>query len=308
MSRGCCGQRKLFPLITQILSMTLGLIAFILSAVTASGCEFLSPSGDAETCYDHFGLFNFNNVIACTEAGGLYSGCSKYNTLMMRDTAGSLRPAQAMGAIAATFGGVLWTCCIFMLFFKFPAWLFKTIGGVFIFCFVTQMLTLIILNHSICAGEAANALKIQDEAYQCNIGPDGVTSIMAAVFYLGLGITILVCPVPKTAVITCMGDCCKDVCGEDEEAGCGCRGEDATKGVVTVEIETTSASGPKGENSSIPGSIGIEQSSKVNDSTVTETYNDDGTVTVKAERTNPDGSTTVSITTKPVAPAASTSV
>jgi len=67
----------------RILSMTLGLIAFILSAVTASGCEFLSPSGDAETCYDHFGLFNFNNAIACTEAGGLYSGCSKYNKLMV---------------------------------------------------------------------------------------------------------------------------------------------------------------------------------------------------------------------------------
>jgi len=308
MSSGCCGQRKLFPLITQILSMALGLIAFILSAVTASGCEFVTPSGDPETCYDHFGLFNFNSVLECTEAGALFAGCSKYNKLMMKDTGGSLRPAQAMGAIAAAFGGVLWTGCLFMLFFKFPAWLFKTIGGVFIFCFVTQMLTLLILNHSICSGEAANALKIQDEAYQCNIGTDGVTSIMAAAFYLGLGITILVCPVPKTAVITCMGDCCKDACGEDEEAGCGCCGEDATKGAVAGAIETASTSGPKGETSSIPGSIGGEQSSKAVDSTVTETYNDDGTVTIKTERTNADGSTSVSVTTKPVAPAASTPV
>ena len=168
----------------------------------------------------------------------------------MQDFDGSAKAAQAMGAVAAAFGGILWAGCIFMLFFKFPAWLFKTIGGVFIFCFATQMLTLLILNESLCNGEDADAAKIVDPAFQCNLGSDGATSIAAAIFYLGIGITILVCPVPKTAVLTCFGGCCKNICGEDEEA-CGCCSEDATLGAV---IET--AGTPGGGNISSIGAAG----------------------------------------------------
>ena len=36
-----------------------------------------------------------------------------------------------------------------------------------------------------------------------------------------------------------------------------------------------------------------------NNSTVTETYNEDGTITIKEESINADGSKTISITTKP---------
>jgi len=232
-------------------------------------------------CYDQFGLFKFNNLIECTERGALYSGCTDYTSFMMRDTGGSLKPAQAMGAIAAAFGGIIWVGCTFMLFFRFPKWLFKTIGGLYIFCFATQMLTLLTLNHDICTGDAADALKLQDPGYQCNLGSDGVTSIMAGIFYLGIGITVLVCPVPKTQVLTCFKcDCCED----DGDEGCGCCSEEATQGAV-VETSRTGGGGSGGNNN--------------NNTTVTETYNDDGTVTVKEERTNPDGSITVSVTTKP---------
>jgi len=196
----------------------------------------------------------------------------------MQAAGGSLKGAQAMGAVAAAFGGIVWVGCTFMLFFRFPPWLFKTIGGLYIFCFATQMLTLLILNEDICNGDDADALKVQDPAYQCNLGTDGVTSIVAGIFYLGIGITVLVCPVPKTQVVTC---CKCDCCEDDGEEGGGCCGEDATEGAVT----NTSGPGVGGSNN---GNI-----------TVTETLNDDGTVTVKEERTNPDGSITVSVTTKP---------
>ena len=62
--------------------MSLGLIAFILSAVVASGCDFVAPYGSAEMCYDQFGIFKFNDVVQCTERGALYSGCTKYNSIM----------------------------------------------------------------------------------------------------------------------------------------------------------------------------------------------------------------------------------
>jgi len=270
--------------------MSLGLIAFILSAVAASGCAFLTISGSV--CYPQLGLFKYNGVIQCTLSGAVYSGCTKYDNPTM--LSGSNKAAQAMGAIAATFGGILWAGCIFMLFFKFPACMFKTIGGVFIFCFATQMLTLLALMD--CTGDSADALKIADPAFQCNLGSDGAISIAAAILYLVLGVTILVCPVPKTAVLTCFGDCCKNICGEDEEA-CGCCSEDATQGAV---IETSGTRG--GGNTS---STGVNQASN---STVTETNNDDGTVTVKEEQINPDGSITVSVTTRSNASAVSASV
>jgi len=187
--------------------------------------------------------------------------------------------------------------CMVMLFFKFPAWLFKTTGGVFIFCFVTQILTLLIMNESMCTGEDADAIKITDPTYQCGLGSDGSVSIVAAIFYLGMGITILFCPVPQKAVFgTCFGNCLKDGCGGDEEA-CGCCGEDATQGAV-VETSGTRSGGNN-------RSVGVEQA---HNSTVTETYNADGTVSVKDERINPDGTTTVSITTRPNASALSASV
>ena len=63
----------------RILSMILGFIAFILSAVTASGCAFLTLSGDL--CYNQLGLFKYNNAIQCIGTSTLYSGCTKYSNI-----------------------------------------------------------------------------------------------------------------------------------------------------------------------------------------------------------------------------------
>ena len=59
----------------------------------------------------------------------------------------------------------------------------------YIACFLFQMLTLLMLNENECDGE-------------CKPSGGAVTAIIAGIFYLGVGINILMCPAPKTAVIT----------------------------------------------------------------------------------------------------------
>lgn len=290
--KAASGKRPIFPLVTQILTMSLGLIAFIMSAVAASGCAFIIPeSGTNEDgnfrCYDQYGLFKFNPEVQCTDAGVLYAGCTKYSNIFLKGTSGSIKPAQAMGAIAASFGGIIWAGCLFQLFFKFPRWLFKTVGGLYIFCFLTQMLTLLMLNHDKCYGEDADKEKLSYPDYGCRLGKDAITAIIAGIFYLGMGITVLICPVPKTAVITCCGDCCKGGCGDEDE--CGCCAEAGTTGAV---IDTS----------------GEKKKSEMYNSTVTETYNADGTITIREEKMNPDGSKTIKETIKPNPAAATASV
>lgn len=268
--------------------MGLGLIAFILSVVAASGCAFVAPSGNPGKCFGQLGLFKYSIVDQCTE-GAVYSQCIKYTDLMLEEYSNNIRPAQIAGAIAASLGGTLWIVCLFMLFFRFPTCLFKTTGGVFLCCSLAQMLTLLMLNDSRCNGENASDTRIVEVghgAYQCSLGPDAVISIIAAIFYLGIGITILLCPVPKTAFITCCCNCCKGGCSEDEGA-CGCCDKNASQGAV---IETPSAH--IGTNNK---SVGIKQASK---STWIETQND-GAITVKEEQIHPEYSRNVSVTTRP---------
>ena len=227
--------------------MSLGVIAFIMSSVSVTGCSFIVPSEDI-LCPSTAGLFKIGNDC-------LSSKCMAYPTSILNDLPGSGKAARAMGATAATFGGIVWVTCRFMLIFKFPLWLFKTVGGVFCFCFVTQMLTLVAF--------------LDCREVTCSVGKDAIIGIVAAIFYLGIGITILVCPVPKTAVIGCCGDCCKDGC---DEGGCRCCGEESAE-AVNNGVETTK-------------------------SFVTETYNVDGSVTVKEEKLNTDGSKTTTVTTR----------
>ena len=256
--------------------MSLGFVAFIMSSVSVAGCAFIVPSGDVD-CYYRLGLFKYSNE--CFNS----SVCRTHTKETKIFFSGATKASQAMGAIAAVFGGIVWVACIFMLFFKFPRWLFKTIGGVYCFCFVAQMLTLLALID--CNGEQVDALKAADSNFQCNLGKDAITGIVAAIFYLGIGITMLVCPVPKTAVITCCGDCCKEGC---DEGGCDCCGDKSTEAVKVTN-----------GNRSIQGmSISVNDGEEITNSVVTETFNADGSVTIKEERINIDGSKTVTTTTR----------
>lgn len=151
------------------------------------------------------------------------------------------------------------------------------------------------MNHPECSGPKADLNKLADDGYKCGLGSDAYTSIIAGVFYLGLGITVLVCPVPKTAIITCID--CKDCCGEDGEGG-GCCGEEGSSGAVEKAHR-------RQINSGVEQALG---GGGVGGSTVTETFNNDGTVTVTQETINPDGSKTVSVTTRPNPSAVSAAV
>jgi len=104
---GCCGGRKLFPLVTQILCLTLGLIAFIMSAVTCSGCSFVTPlsgvddDGDVKRCYPQAGLFNYRTA-SMVNGVCVYSQCINYPSGYLASVDGaskSIKPAQAMGAV-----------------------------------------------------------------------------------------------------------------------------------------------------------------------------------------------------------------
>ena len=50
----------------------------------------------------------------------------------------------------------------------------------------------------------------------CSLKIDGVTAVFAALFYLEIGIMVLLCPVPKSKVLTCINSsediigCCHD--------------------------------------------------------------------------------------------------
>lgn len=160
------------------------------------------------------------------------------------------------------------------------------------------------LNLPACSGDLADLRKLNDEGYTCNLGSDAVTAIIAAIFYLGLGVTVLICPPPKTQVIDCIDfkTCCKDGCSENGEEACGCCGGAGT--MNAVENGATSTAQRRAINS---GAAAAPVAA--NNSTVTETYNeDDGTITIKEESINADGSKTISITTKPNPAAVSASV
>eukprot|EP01082_Thalassiosira_pseudonana_P000296 g346.t1 g346 contig1:838211-839114(-) len=254
------GERKeVFPLATQIVSMSLGFIAFIMSAVAAGGCDFARAknSGFWYTSEYNIGLFQGGN-------DGVF--CSRYSGSGL---SASIRAAQAFGTMAALFGGIVWFTCMFQLALRFPKWLWRTVAGVFIFCFFSQMLTLVVLE------------ECKDES-KCKLGSDGITSIFAALFYLGIGIAMFVCPIPKTAVVTSnkWTDCCK-IGGN---GACDCCGEQSTTQSTVQDAKKNSP-------------VEIDSNNVVN-SVTEEKYNADGTITVKEQHVEDDGTKVITITTK----------
>lgn len=125
------------------------------------------------------------------------------------------------------------------------------------------MLTLVALKDTNCKGK-------------CKPSGGAVTAIFAGLFYLGVGINILICPTPKTAAIIFDGNCCQNgsvqaVEGRDNKA---------------YEVPDVHAGDGNAENS-----------------TVTRTYNADGSLTVTKEVINPNGTKSVTITTSQAAQA-----
>ena len=258
----------------RILVMSLGLIAFILSAVVSGGCAFVVPTAPSQQCNDNgeYGLNKFKPV-NCKNNIAIAASCTDYTTSMDELLDEKVTAARALGNLATIFGGLLWAGSLFMLGFKFPGGMFKSIGAMYIFCFITQMLTFLILGTSACAGAQADVIKLADPDYKCKLGSDAITAIFAAIFYLGIGLTVLISPVPTTAVINCCNGCNQE----------NCCGEGATKGAVVVPECTL----PSDKLAQQPGNSIVEK-----------TENIDGTTTIKTTTFNPDGSQSVSIITK----------
>ena len=293
--------------------MSLGFIAFIMSAVAAGGCDFasaessyefrrrwLSDIGDDTSSWlsdidgtsnslpgiddglfsdmeDTSGWLTGIDGVSSSLSGikyniGLFQGgfdgvfCARYPGSGL---SASIRAAQAFGTMAALFGGIVWFTCMFQLALRFPKWLWRTVAGVFIFCFFSQMLTLVALE------------ECKDES-KCKLGSDGITSIFAALFYLGIGIAMFICPVPKTAVVTSnkWTDCCK-IGGK---GACDCCGEQSTTQATVQDAKKNSP-------------VEIDSNNVVN-SVTEEKYNADGTITVEEQHVEDDGTKVITITTK----------
>ena len=291
--------------------MVLGLVGFILSAVIVSGCHFFDVSATAiAQDYGSYGLFKYDVVAGWGGADTWTLGCTKYPnkepTLEDRygttqegaasvvADEGSFKAAQAMGAVAAAISGLAMIASLLMLFLKFPRWAFKTLSGCYFFCFATQLLTFLILNNDACNGNINDMIGMeiqQDIGLSCELATDSYTAIVAGIFFLTLGVLILVCPTPKAAVISaqnCGGaSCCSDQQGSLEEG---------QRQVVPEPVQKL-ASLTVPYNSNVMAAPGDAMS----ESTLTETFNPDGTITIREEKVNYDGSKSITITTKPAA-------
>ena len=89
--------------------MTLGLVAFAMSSSAVSGCSYIAPSGgvdnygDPRVCYEQWGPFA-SKVSTRRNGVCIYSQCVKLK--IVEGGYGSIKPAQAFGAIAALIGGM----------------------------------------------------------------------------------------------------------------------------------------------------------------------------------------------------------
>lgn len=85
--------------------------------------------------------------------------------------------------------------------------------GTYFFCFIAQLLTFLVLNNEICTGSVNDTVlmltKDFDIGLNCSISTRGYCSVFASVFFLILGILIVVCPTPKVHLLkglSCFGD------------------------------------------------------------------------------------------------------
>ena len=169
---------------------------------------------------------------------------------------GHIKVAQVMGALSASLAGLALIASFTMIFLKLPRWAFKMLSGCYFVCFITECLTFFVFDNDVCNGNLNDMVTVatgMDLGLHCSLATDSSSAIVASIFFLALGILILVCPTPKEPA--CSGGNCRD-------EGCCCGQQSAVIGH--------------------PGQV-----------------TPDGIVIMKEERINPDGTKSVTITTKP---------
>ena len=115
------------------------------------------------------------------------------------------------GAITAFISGLAFIFSFLQVFFKFPRWAFKTLGGIYFFCFLTQLLTFFVINNDFCNGKLNNSILEYfnaDAGISCDLSTDAYLAISAAVFFLALGILIMVCPTPEKSISRALCNSC----------------------------------------------------------------------------------------------------
>ena len=160
--------------------------------------------------------------------------------------------------------------CFLMFFLKLPRCAFKTLSGCFFFCFVTQLLVFLVLDNDVCNGtinDQVLTLLDVDVGLTCDLSTDAHYAIASSVFFLTLGVMIIICPTPQKSVIKAFCDACSE-----QKYG-------------SQQVSPSSVTLPSGNN--VP--------------THTEIYNPDGSVTVKEERVNRDGTKSIVMTSRNVA-------
>jgi len=159
------------------ITILLSLVSFILSTVAVSECKFVRRKVATVPEYiyvEYYGLFNsYVKDKGCEEL--VFSG----------STPSAVRSAQAFGVMASLCAGAILIVLLFQICVAFPKFLRLSLCLVYGICFIFQMLTFTAFAYDDwCDGEKIT----------CELGPDGYTSLMAAVFHLFC--VVVLCMVP----------------------------------------------------------------------------------------------------------------
>ena len=87
-------------------------------------------------------------------------------------------------------------------------------------CFTTQLLTFLVFNNQVCNGDLNKSIaSVYDmtAGISCDLSKDAYLAISAAVFFLGLGILITICPTPEKSISQALCGSCS--CCSDEQQG-----------------------------------------------------------------------------------------
>jgi hypothetical protein len=127
---------------------------------------------------------------------------------------------MCQGAVSAIISGLALISSTLMLFLKFPRGAFKTLGTIYFLCFTTQLLTFLVFNNQVCNGDLNKSIaSVYDKTagISCDLSKDAYLAISAAVFFLGLGILITICPTPEKSISQALCGSCS--CCSDEQQG-----------------------------------------------------------------------------------------
>lgn len=308
----------------------LGFIAFVLSVSVVIGCSFFEVSSSAIfgsvsvgiSKYEMFTInvkdFDYYTDLTADDFSIFSVGCSKfpgktppinyedfnlnnYDFLKINPqqvaytvtSGGGFKSAKAFGAITAFVAILTVISCFSMMFLKLPRWAFKTLSGCYFFCFFTQLLTFLVLNNDACNGKINSDVKANldfDLGIYCDLSNDSYIAIVASIFYLSLGVLILVCPTPKVRIISktnCGNVKCCECCEEPNDES-----EDRPDKIAPLPEKHKNVRTYYYNPQTIPpGSI--KKSKK---------HHSDGSVVIREEWMNPDGSKSVTHTTIPPIP------